>query len=66
VGFLVELCLTANNVLVQFSIEMGSLESLTTIVFHNIGVSLSLFFVLDPIFAKSRELPYQVGQVQIL
>lgn len=62
VGLLVESCLAANNISVRFSMEMESIESLTSMVSHNLGVSIVPdICVPDPIFSKLRKIPLPSG-----
>jgi DNA-binding transcriptional LysR family regulator len=62
VGLLVEACLAANNISVRFSMEMESIESLTSMVSHNLGVSIVPdICVPDPMFSKLRKIPLPSG-----
>lgn len=62
VGLMVEQYLENNNISVRFSMEMESLESLTSMVFHNLGVSvIPNLCVPDPIFTKLRKIPLPSG-----
>jgi len=58
VGMLVEDYLKRNNITVHYSMEMESLESLTSMVSHNLGVSIvPNVCVPDPIFAGLKKIP---------
>ncbi|MFT4651253.1 MAG: DNA-binding transcriptional LysR family regulator [Polaribacter sp.] len=64
VGKLVEDYLIRNNITVHYSMEMESLESLTSMVLHNLGISIvPNACVPDPIFAglKKITLPSSPG-----
>ena len=57
VGKLVEDYLTRNNITVHYSMEMESLESLTSMVSHNLGISIvPNACVPDPIFAGLKKI----------
>ena len=58
VGMLAEEWLLRNNVVVQASMEMESLETLASMVSHNLGVSIAPnICVPDPIFENLRKIP---------
>ena len=57
VGKLVEDYLIRNNITVDYSMEMDSLESLTSMVSHNLGISIvPNACVPDPIFAGLKKI----------
>jgi DNA-binding transcriptional LysR family regulator len=58
VGMLVEKYLMRHNITVRYTMEMESLESLTSMVSHNLGVSIvPNACVPDPVFAQLRKIP---------
>jgi DNA-binding transcriptional LysR family regulator len=58
VGKLVEDYLVRNKIAVHYSMEMESLESLTSMVSHNLGISIvPNACVPDPIFAGLKKIP---------
>jgi DNA-binding transcriptional LysR family regulator len=64
VGKLVEDYLKRNNITVHYSMEMESLESLTSMVSHNLGISIvPNACVPDPIFSELKKitLPSEPG-----
>lgn len=63
VGALVEEWLAKNRITVNETMEMASLETLTSMVSHNLGVSIvPNLCVPDPIFAKLRRIPLGLGK----
>lgn len=58
VGMLVKKWLFSNKLSVRSSMEMESLESVTSMVSHNLGVSIvPNICVPDPVFARLRKIP---------
>lgn len=63
VGQLVEEWLARNQITVSETMEMGSLENLTSMVSHNLGVSIVPdLCVPDPIFAQLRKIQLGPGR----
>ena len=62
VGKLVEDYLKRNKITVHYSMEMESLESLTSMVSHNLGISIvPNACVPDPIFSELKKITFPLN-----